>query len=56
MQNPMPEKLTFGSKGKMTRMCVQYCCAFTDYTEQLTDLTLRKNKLMWKSENSIPLF
>ena len=56
MQNPVPDKLTFRSKGKITRMYVQYCLAVTDHKEQLTDRTLRKNKLMWKSENSLPLF
>ena len=56
MQNPVPDKLTFRSKGKITRMYVQYCHTIMDRGEQLTDRTLRKNKLMWKSENSLPLF
>ena len=56
MQNPMPDKLTVRSKGKMTRMYVQYCRAVTDRREQLTDRMLCKSKLMWKSESSLPLF
>ena len=56
MQNPVPDKLTFRSKGKITRMYVQYCLAVTDHKEQLTDRTRCKNKRRWKSENSLPLF
>ena len=56
MQNPVPDKLTFRSKGKITRMYVQYCLAVTDHKEQLTNRRLCKNKLMWKSENPFPLF
>ena len=40
----------------MTKMYVQYCRAVTDRREQLTDRTLCKSKLMWKSESSLPLF
>ena len=56
MQNPVPDKLTFRSKGKITRMYVQHCLAVTDHKEQLTDRTLRKNKLMWKSETLFHYF
>ena len=56
MQNPVPDKLTFRSKGKITRMYAQYCLAVTDHKEELTNRRLCKNKLMWKSENSLPLF
>ena len=56
IQNPVPVKLVFRSKGKITRLYVQYCLAVTDHKEQLTKRRLRKNKLMWKSENSLPLF
>ena len=56
MQNPVPDKLTFRSKGKITRMYVQYCLAVTDHKGQLTNRRLCRNKLMWKSENSLPLF
>ena len=54
MQNPVPDKGK--SKGKITRMYVQYCLAVTDRKEQLTNRRLCRNKLMWKSENSLPLF
>ena len=56
MQNPVPDKLTFRSKGKLTRMYVQYCLAVTDHKEQLTNRRLCKNKHMWKSEIFLPLF
>ena len=56
MQNPMPDKLTFNGSGKITIFYVQYCGTVTDHKEQLTDRTLRKSKLMWKSENSLPSF
>ena len=49
MQNPVPDKLTFRSKGKMTNLYVQYCHTITDRREQLTDGSLCENKLMWKS-------
>ena len=55
MQNPVPDKLTFRSKGKITRMYVQYCLALTDHKEQLANRRLFRNKLMWKSENSLIL-
>ena len=54
MQNPMPDKLSFNVNGKITIFYVQYCHTVTDHKEQLTDRTLRKGKLMWKSENSLP--
>ena len=54
MQNPVPVKLNFRSKGKITRMYIQSCHTVTDHKEQLTGRTFRKNKLMWKSENSLP--
>ena len=56
MRKPVPDKLIFRSKGKITRMYVQYCLAVTDHKEQLTNRRLCKNKLMWKSEISLPLF
>ena len=56
MQNPMPDKLTFNGNSKITIFYVQYCRTVTDHKEQLTDRTLRKSKLMWKSENCLPLF
>ena len=56
MQNPVPDKLTFRSEGKMTNLYVQYFHTVTDRREQLTDRTLCKSKLMWKSESSLPLF
>ena len=56
MQNPVPDKLTFRSEGKMTSLYVQYCHTVTERREQLTDRTLCKSKLMWKSESSLPLF
>ena len=49
MQNPVPDKLTSRSKGKMTNLYVQYCHTVTDRREQLTDRSLCANKLMWKS-------
>ena len=45
IQNPVPDKLVFRSKGKITRLYVQYSLAVTDHKEQLTKRRLRKNKL-----------
>ena len=45
MRNPMPDKLTLRSKGKITRLYIQYCHTLIDRKEQLTDRTLHKNKL-----------
>ena len=45
MRNPMPDKLTLRSKGKITRLYIQYCHTVIDRKEQLTDRTLHKNKL-----------
>ena len=56
MQNPMPDKLTFNGNGKITIFYVQDCRTVTDHKEQLTDRTLRKSKLMWKSENFLSSF
>ena len=56
MQNLMPDKEQLQGDRKMTKMYVQYCRAVTDRREQLTDRTLCKSKLMWKSESSLPLF
>ena len=56
MQNPVPDKEQLQGDRKMTKMYVQYCRAVTDRREQLTDRTLCKSKLMWKSECSLPLF
>ena len=55
MQNLMPDKEQLQGDRKMTKMYVQYCRAVTDRREQLTDRTLCKSKLMWKSESSLPL-
>ena len=52
----MPDKLTFNGSGKITIFYVQYCRTVTAHKEQLTDRTLRKSKLMWKSENSLSSF
>ena len=49
MQNPVPDKLTFRSKGKMTNLYVQYWHTVTDCREQLTDRSLCEDKFMWKS-------
>ena len=56
MQNPMADKLSFNRNGKITIFYVQYGRTGTDHKEQLTDRTLRKSKLMWKSENSLSSF
>ena len=45
MRNPMPDKLTLRSKGKMTRLYIQYCYTLIDRKEQLTGRTLHKKKL-----------
>ena len=45
MRNPMPDKWTLRSKGKITRLYIQYCYTVVDRKEQLTDRTLHKNKL-----------
>ena len=47
MQNPVPDKGKGKSKGKITRMYVQYCLAVTDHKEELTNRRLCQNKLMW---------
>ena len=45
MRNPVPDKLTLRSKGKITRLYIQYRHTVIDRREQLTDRTLHKNKL-----------
>ena len=56
VQNPVSDKLTLRSRGKMTSLYVQYCRTDTDRKGQLTDRTLHKNKLNQNLENSLPLF
>ena len=45
MRNPVPDKLTLRSKGKITRLYIQYRHTVMDRKEQLTDRTLHTNKL-----------